>query len=349
MKRNLIVIAMLLSLSAGFIYSQAPYKILMENWTSSTCGPCASNNPAFKVWVGAHWNNLACVSYHVGWPSPGNDPMYLHNPVQSYDRRYYYNINAVPNGMLMGWYLQPGSPFNWSSMNSYFNAMLNTSVPLGLSVIDTRIPGDSNRVDIVLTNYTALPAGIYYLRVMVIERDIEYTSPPGTNGETSFWNVFRLSLPTSLGTSVNTAAGTYNFQFKYKINPVWNDTSIYTMAFVQNDVDKGITNTARNGLSSLTAFTPNTSEIPDSYSLMQNYPNPFNPQTTIKFNVPKDEFVTLKVYDMVGNEVKTLVEGNHKAGQYNIFFDGSGLASGIYFYTLRSGSFVDTKKMTLIK
>jgi hypothetical protein len=349
MKRNLLVIAVLLGLSAGMVYSQAPLKALLENWTSSTCPPCASNNPQLRIWIENHWSQLACVSYHVGWPSPGNDPMYLHNPVQSYDRRYYYNINSVPAGMLQGWHSFVGSPFNWNSMNSYFNYYTTTTTPVGMSLTDTRIPGDSNRVDIVVTNYTALPTGTYYLRVMAVERNIQYASPPGTNGETHFQNVFRLSVPTSQGTVINPAAGTYNFQFKYKINPVWMDSAVYTIAFIQNDVDKGITNATRQGMSSITAITPVSGEIPKSYSLMQNYPNPFNPETNINFNMPKDDYVTLKVYDMVGNEVKTLVEGNHKAGQYNMIFDGSGLASGIYFYVLKTSSFVDTKKMTLIK
>ena len=88
MKKHLTVIVALLCLTAGLLVSQTTQRVLLENWTSSTCGPCASNNPALRQWISDHWSNLVCVSYHVGWPSPGNDPMYLHNPTQSYDRRY---------------------------------------------------------------------------------------------------------------------------------------------------------------------------------------------------------------------------------------------------------------------
>ena len=93
----------------------------------------------------------------------------------------------------------------------------------------------------------------------------------------------------------------------------------------------------------------NNNNIPKDYSLSQNYPNPFNPQTNIKFTLPKRENVTLKVYNMLGSEVKTLAEGVHNAGEYNVIFDGSNLSSGIYFYTLRTSSFTQTRKMILVK
>ncbi len=86
-----------------------------------------------------------------------------------------------------------------------------------------------------------------------------------------------------------------------------------------------------------------------TFELEQNYPNPFNPSTTIKFQVPKNSFVSLKVYDVLGREVATLINGNKKAGQYNIKFDASKFSSGIYFYKLQAGDFVSTKKMILLK
>jgi hypothetical protein len=89
--------------------------------------------------------------------------------------------------------------------------------------------------------------------------------------------------------------------------------------------------------------------IPETYQLEQNYPNPFNPATVINFTIPKSGNVTLKVYDTVGKEVVTLVDGYKEASKYQISFDASKLASGIYFYTINSGNFTQTKKMMLIK
>ncbi len=96
---------------------------------------------------------------------------------------------------------------------------------------------------------------------------------------------------------------------------------------------------------------------PNDFSLFQNYPNPFNPTTEIKYTVPSgtlrqaynDILVTLKVYDVLGNEITTLVNEEKPAGEYEVEFDGSGLPSGIYFYRLQADSFIETKKMILIK
>ncbi|RKY92064.1 MAG: hypothetical protein DRQ13_10780 [Ignavibacteriae bacterium] len=89
------------------------------------------------------------------------------------------------------------------------------------------------------------------------------------------------------------------------------------------------------------------------YSLTNNYPNPFNPSTIIKYSVPENEYVTLKVYDAIGNEISTLVNEEKQAGNYEVEFSAPGgatsLSSGIYFYRLQAGSFVETKKMVLLK
>jgi len=86
-----------------------------------------------------------------------------------------------------------------------------------------------------------------------------------------------------------------------------------------------------------------------SIRLYQNYPNPFNPTTVINYQIPNDGFVTLKVYDILGKEVKTLVNEFQAKGKYSLNFDASRLASGIYFYQMRAGNFSSTKKMILTK
>ncbi len=88
---------------------------------------------------------------------------------------------------------------------------------------------------------------------------------------------------------------------------------------------------------------------PSQFSLAQNYPNPFNPVTKINFSIPQTEEVTLKVYDLLGNEVATLINGEYSAGNYKVTFDGSNLSSGVYFYTLKAGSISATKKLVLMK
>jgi len=85
------------------------------------------------------------------------------------------------------------------------------------------------------------------------------------------------------------------------------------------------------------------------YSLSQNYPNPFNPTTKIKYQVPHTGFVTLKIYDLLGREIATLINEGKPAGSYEVEFDGSGLTSGIYFYKLQAENYTGVKKMVLMK
>ncbi len=90
-------------------------------------------------------------------------------------------------------------------------------------------------------------------------------------------------------------------------------------------------------------------EIPLQFSLLQNYPDPFNPSTTIEYSIPHIEDVTLKIYDVLGRLVTTLVSGEKSAGNYTVEFNGSNLSSGIYFYQIQAGNFVEAKKMILLK
>jgi len=99
----------------------------------------------------------------------------------------------------------------------------------------------------------------------------------------------------------------------------------------------------------LVGIEPLTGNIPEIYSLSQNYPNPFNPTTMIEFSIPKGGFVEIKVYDLLGREVSTLVQDPFEAGTYRVNFNSNGLASGVYFYSIVSGDFKDTKKMLLVK
>ena len=99
----------------------------------------------------------------------------------------------------------------------------------------------------------------------------------------------------------------------------------------------------------ITAIERIATDLPTHFNLQQNYPNPFNPSTTMSYTIPKESFVTIKVYDLIGREIKTLVSENKPAGNYSVNFNGTNLPSGIYFYTIRAGSFMQTKKMVLLK
>lgn len=221
--------------------------VLLEEWTSSTCGPCAANNPTIDAFIAARFDSLVAIKYHMNWPSPGNDPMYLYNPQQANDRRYYYGVNAVPH-VIMDGIVNPSYPYsNPPSLPNAFYPRKNVGTPLSLTVTNTRLPGDTIQADVTLQISSQLPEGQYYLRVHAVERHIHYNTAPGTNGETDFYDVFRRAYPNSTGTAIPTAPGTYNFTFKYPLDmAVWVDSMIYTAVFVQNDANKEVLNAAKS-------------------------------------------------------------------------------------------------------
>jgi len=102
-------------------------------------------------------------------------------------------------------------------------------------------------------------------------------------------------------------------------------------------------------LSDITGLNNPVSEIPSKYDLKQNYPNPFNPVTKISFDIPKQGLVTMKIFDVLGREVKTLINEIKAPGAYSVDFNASELSSGVYFYRLETNGFMDIKRMMLIK
>ena len=102
-------------------------------------------------------------------------------------------------------------------------------------------------------------------------------------------------------------------------------------------------------LTSLFITVGGQSELPKEFSLSQNYPNPFNPTTTIRYALPKAAHVTLRVFDILGREVATLVNADQEAGFKSISFDAGAFASGVYLYKVEAGTFIDVKKMVVLK
>jgi len=140
------------------------------------------------------------------------------------------------------------------------------------------------------------------------------------------------------------------------------DTSVRVM----NDINNQMFSFSFNRLPTAVVFDPNNDIvlktatltvgidnvsyiIPKKFAVYQNYPNPFNPMTSIKFDIPKNTFVTLKVYDVLGKEVATLIKEEREAGSYNVDWNASFYPSGVYFYKLESKDFTETKRMLLIK
>jgi len=104
-----------------------------------------------------------------------------------------------------------------------------------------------------------------------------------------------------------------------------------------------------DGITGINDDQLHTSQTPSAFKLLQNYPNPFNPVTTIQYQLPQAETVRLVIYDVMGRQVRELVNERQTAGYYNITLDASDLSSGVYFYHLKAGEFSQTRKFLLTK
>jgi hypothetical protein len=134
--------------------------------------------------------------------------------------------------------------------------------------------------------------------------------------------------------------------------------SIENMDILLQDETGEIVNTELKSGEDITIYNKSVNKLiilsgevytPKVYSLKQNYPNPFNPTTSISFSIPSFAFTSLKVYDILGNEVATLVNEEKQAGTYEVRFDASNLSSGVYLYRLQAKDFTELKKMILLR
>lgn len=133
----------------------------------------------------------------------------------------------------------------------------------------------------------------------------------------------------------------------------------HDLTFVYHDVSavgdfssRTVTNDSEDGglgFESITVSLLGKGSLPDAFALMQNYPNPFNPSTMIRFDLPKPTHVTIRVYNVLGQEVAVLVDAMKEAGEHSVEFDANSFATGLYFYRIDSDSFSETKKMMLLK
>ncbi len=223
--------------------------VLLEHFTQASCPPCASLNPPLTALLDQNPDKIVAIKYQTSWP--GTDPMNAANPTDVATRVTYYGVSGVPNSVMEGNFYN-GSPTGVTQakidQRHALDATMNTSVVY--NIIDNAAPTkDSILVTVKLNALSTIPTG-HVLHTAVIEREIEFATAPGTNGEKKFESVMRKMLPSASGTILPamTAGQEATYTFKWAITKVngtlefYNLGQVAAVAFVQNSATKAILN-----------------------------------------------------------------------------------------------------------
>lgn len=244
MKRFTLILASLLMLIALKTNAQNERVLLFECFTNTSCGPCASQNPALDALINNNGDRIAAIKYHMSWPGP-NDPMYLHNTADNDARRGVYNVNAVPHTVVDGirfsnqpGYLNQSSVNNWLAIESPLELRLAYELDEAAGIITVHVMGRAS---------TAI-AGSCKLYVGVIEKEIHYNSAPGSNGERDFYSVMKKLLPSATGTYIGEMSeGDYfAYTFSWEWANVYNVDQLDAIAWVQNQNSREVYQACRS-------------------------------------------------------------------------------------------------------
>ena len=207
--------------------------VIVERFTSSTCPPCASNNPIMDAFLHSlDPDKIIGISYHMNWPPPGNDPMYAYNPVDNNARRSFYNINAIPQAQMDG-LINIQSPYNNGTLTGMFNSRTNILSPITIIVTDSTW-GDSVLIRARIYTEVMLANPNVTVQFAIREDSISNINPPPTNGESLFPDVMRRMPLNGSGEVVTMFPGqTYIIERKYRKDVIWNFGRVSHIVFLQ--------------------------------------------------------------------------------------------------------------------
>ena len=340
--KHLIISVFVMLMFTSALFSQEDRKVLVEIFTNSHCSLCpTAHNIIDNYLAGPNGDKISYIYYHMVYPY-SDDQLYIDSMEDSDARDNYYNpVSATPQGWFDG--IHQGSSSGWAAT---LDNLVGTQSPLKIILSGTRnttrfnISAELTRTGNIEDNDLA----IYFIAV----EDLYYD---GRNTVSNHKHVMRKMLPTPDGQSFSINLNeTKEIPLTINLDPLWDSDSLSVVVFVQSAASKTIYQSETISYSDLTVTSVgNNDELPTEFVLEQNYPNPFNPSTKIKFAIPQSSFVTLEVFNALGEKVNVLVSEELNAGTYNYDWNASNLTSGIYFYTIQAGEFVETKKMLLVK
>jgi hypothetical protein len=341
MKLLMVIVSSIL-LFSSVLFAQEERKVLVEVFTNSHCPSCpAAHNVIDNYLAGPNGNKISYIYYHMVYPYP-DDLLYLESMEGSDARNAYYNpFSFTPQGWFDG--THQGGTSDWAAS---LDNLVSTQSPLKIILNGTRNSTQFN-INAQLTRTGDITDNDLAIHFIVVE-DLFYD---GRNSVSNHKHVLRKMLPTPDGESFTIDLNeTIDIPQTIDLDPLWDSDSLNVVVFVQSLASEAIYQSETISYHELSVTGLDDLEtVPSEFVLEQNYPNPFNPSTKINWQSPVSSWQSLKVYDMLGNLVSTLVDEYRSAGNYEIDFNADGMTTGIYFYTLKVGKFINTKKMVLLR
>lgn len=227
-----------LMVTSSTIFAQAKKYPMFEHFTQASCGPCASQNPYFAALYDVNQSTVHHIAYHTSWP--GTDPMYTANPSESNAMVSYYGVSGVPSMFIDGDVIAAGPV---GATQEMIDDAADAGSPISIFVEETT-DGSTRNVSVTIKTVGTVPVGSYRIKAAVVEKMITYATPPGSNGEKEFPNVFREFLNGSGGEIITLPAigESTTLEFSYDLAAGWNADEIYTLAWVQNYTTKDVLN-----------------------------------------------------------------------------------------------------------
>lgn len=240
--KNMFFLIVLFFIQISFSSAQSPRLVLLEEFTSATCGPCANANANIHSWLTANPDLFTAIFYHMSWPAPGNDPMYLANTVDNNARRSFYN-----NFIYVPWSVVDGNVFSntWNSgILSIITNRSNTDSPFEISVHQSLSPANDEIFLTMLAVATEDISGSLVAHNVVIEKYVQFNTAPGTNGEKNFDHVMKKMLPTKDGTGLPAfESGDYiliETSWPFEPDQVYDIDELAAVSFIQDNATKEV-------------------------------------------------------------------------------------------------------------
>ncbi len=316
--------------------------ILVEVMTNSHCVLCPAAHNAVDSYLSSNQNasRVKLIFYHMNFPYP-DDQLNVANTLDASARNSYYGpFSGTPQTFFDG----KIASTNYSQWTSLIDSRLAVKTPIEIKLSGTQNTGTLS-VAADVTTAPGFSANDLSIQFVLVE-NVNYS---GRNGISFHKNVMRTIAGTPNGKSITSVSQKINSTIQ--ISPSFVKENLGVVVFVQRTSTKEVLQSEYISYQNLVVTDVNkqTLTTPSSFVLHQNYPNPFNPSTLINYELPEAGNVSLKVYDILGNVVATLVNDFKSEGVHNVTFNGAGLSSGVYFYELKAGSVSRYNKMLLLK